>query len=478
MVERERIPQNMTRNINSNANNNMHDNANVKYFNRNNSNNTAGGSGILNSATAAAAIAAISPMTTSSAIAGPSTAVEMAMNQEVAPHFFYQPPADEMQFHTNPINLGVNEFSNKSKTAPKGNANKKYSIPLRNRDCNSLEGAVGGENNNLRSAQQQDPKSTSKLFEALKENVYTEVTNLITANESRPHFLIQLFRELQLISSDPLRTKTLHSIQELYNRYVETTIMQEEEQQRANNNGSPVIQQQQPYDLPSAQSTPRVRHDAGFVNSIMNEIISAVHAVDYINDSILQKVTNIVFNHVSGASSSSSTASDIPSRLMISNDDFLRQLNHWNRTDKDEFITNLENYLNNILVECSNVAAQPVSSSSSVVTSSFNSTQPNTGVATIIESSSPNYNGFAIFMDGELAEADQVCSNDENMEEIGEGATAAIVPLQPIQVFETVNSEVLMEDNIAWDTSGSSAAGVKSMVGDDYQNNPNNGGNM
>lgn len=49
----------------------------------------------------------------------------------------------------------------------------------------------------------------------LRENVYKEVTLLISANENRPHFLIQLFRDLQLISSDPLRRSALQSIQSL-----------------------------------------------------------------------------------------------------------------------------------------------------------------------------------------------------------------------------------------------------------------------
>ncbi|XP_045478735.1 pericentriolar material 1 protein isoform X2 [Harmonia axyridis] len=55
----------------------------------------------------------------------------------------------------------------------------------------------------------------SRLFEELRENVYREVASLISANEARPHFLIQLFRDLQLVSSDPLRLKTLQSIQVL-----------------------------------------------------------------------------------------------------------------------------------------------------------------------------------------------------------------------------------------------------------------------
>ncbi|XP_008191614.1 pericentriolar material 1 protein isoform X2 [Tribolium castaneum] len=58
-----------------------------------------------------------------------------------------------------------------------------------------------------------DHHTKSKLFEELRENVYKEVVTLISANETRPHFLIQLFRDLQMISSDPLRLKILQAIQ-------------------------------------------------------------------------------------------------------------------------------------------------------------------------------------------------------------------------------------------------------------------------
>uniref|UniRef100_A0AAG5DJN3 Pericentriolar material 1 protein C-terminal domain-containing protein n=1 Tax=Anopheles atroparvus TaxID=41427 RepID=A0AAG5DJN3_ANOAO len=145
----------------------------------------------------------------------------------------------ELQFHTNPINLGL-----ANKTHPKASGHKKYPLSLRScRDAGAAgEGSSGcyvsgGGDMNLASActYQHDSKSTSKLFEALKENVYQEVKNLITANESRPHFLIQLFRELQLISSDPLRQRTLQSIQELYNRYIESTL---QEENHVNNVGS------------------------------------------------------------------------------------------------------------------------------------------------------------------------------------------------------------------------------------------------
>nr|CAI5818276.1 unnamed protein product [Callosobruchus analis] len=56
-------------------------------------------------------------------------------------------------------------------------------------------------------------RNESKLFEELRENVYKEVASLISANETRPEFLIQLFRDLRMIGNDSLRLKILQSIQ-------------------------------------------------------------------------------------------------------------------------------------------------------------------------------------------------------------------------------------------------------------------------
>ncbi|XP_055591711.1 uncharacterized protein LOC129743651 isoform X2 [Uranotaenia lowii] len=357
----------------------------------------------------------------------------------------------ELQFHTNPINLGL---ANKSQ--PKASGHKKY--PLSLRTCR--DASLGGEANsnfyrvgahaemvsdlNLATASnyQHDSKSTSKLFEALKENVYQEVKNLITANESRPHFLIQLFRELQLISSDPLRQRTLQSIQELYNRYIETTLQQEQHHQQqqhqqlqqqqlqqpeshVNNVGSNnlltstggadvstgsqpqqlsaenvevvelevsqnfnnVRQQQQGFQfLPSAESTPiagsSVVKDGNellgmasseIINIIMGDIVGVINSVDYINDSVLCKIAGVIWNHATGGASGDQFHHPLPpphdgllassilgpsmaafltqnESEIISREDFLRHLESWNRTDKDEFISNLENLLNNILL--------------------------------------------------------------------------------------------------------------------------------
>lgn len=179
--------------------------------------------------------------------------------------------ADILGFHTNPINLGVNaEFAAKSKTQPKGNKkrsrqmmmtttaatttmhNNNSEAPLLMPSSSTLLRRSGGRSNNCNNNQNnQGPeddenendddddnlnvasgnvrsKSTSKFFEALKENVRCEVSNLIETNDLRPYFLIQLFRDLQLMSSsDSTRHQTLQSIQNMYNRYVESTIQEE-----------------------------------------------------------------------------------------------------------------------------------------------------------------------------------------------------------------------------------------------------------
>lgn len=55
----------------------------------------------------------------------------------------------------------------------------------------------------------------NRLVDELRESVYKEVASLISANEARPHFLIQLFKDLQKIESDSLRLKILQSIQSI-----------------------------------------------------------------------------------------------------------------------------------------------------------------------------------------------------------------------------------------------------------------------
>lgn len=53
------------------------------------------------------------------------------------------------------------------------------------------------------------------LFEAMRETIYSEVATLISQNENRPHYLIELFRELQMLDSDYLRQRALYAIQDV-----------------------------------------------------------------------------------------------------------------------------------------------------------------------------------------------------------------------------------------------------------------------
>lgn len=178
--------------------------------------------------------------------------------------------ADILGFHTNPINLGVNaEFAAKSKTLPKGNKKRSRQMTTNNSDPplampSTSRGQIHDDadedeeaNLNLASATSTNVRSKStsnKFFEALKENVRCEVSNLIETNDLRPYLMRTscdrmrstcdlmrcephailcephaiLFRDLQLMSSsDPTRHQTLQSIQNMYNRYVESTIQEE-----------------------------------------------------------------------------------------------------------------------------------------------------------------------------------------------------------------------------------------------------------
>ncbi|CAH2300306.1 Hypothetical predicted protein [Pelobates cultripes] len=62
--------------------------------------------------------------------------------------------------------------------------------------------------------------SDFSMFEALRDTIYSEVATLISQNESRPHFLIELFHELQLLNSDYLRQKALFALQDIVTRCI------------------------------------------------------------------------------------------------------------------------------------------------------------------------------------------------------------------------------------------------------------------
>ncbi|XP_036439444.1 pericentriolar material 1 protein isoform X3 [Colossoma macropomum] len=74
-----------------------------------------------------------------------------------------------------------------------------------------------------------DASSDFSLFEALRETIYSEVATLISQNESRPHFLIELFHELQLLNTDYLRQRALYSLQDIVTRHLTEKSVAEEQ---------------------------------------------------------------------------------------------------------------------------------------------------------------------------------------------------------------------------------------------------------
>ncbi|KAG9346995.1 hypothetical protein JZ751_005922 [Albula glossodonta] len=74
--------------------------------------------------------------------------------------------------------------------------------------------------NRIACTEVQDTSSDFSLFEALRETIYSEVATLISQNESRPHFLIELFHELQLLNTDYLRQRALFALQDIVTRHL------------------------------------------------------------------------------------------------------------------------------------------------------------------------------------------------------------------------------------------------------------------
>ncbi|XP_054845650.1 pericentriolar material 1 protein isoform X3 [Eublepharis macularius] len=70
--------------------------------------------------------------------------------------------------------------------------------------------------------------SDLSMFEALRDTIYSEVATLISQNESRPHFLIELFHELQMLNSDYLRQRALYALQDVVARHISEDSAKEE----------------------------------------------------------------------------------------------------------------------------------------------------------------------------------------------------------------------------------------------------------
>nr|XP_044997542.1 pericentriolar material 1 protein isoform X4 [Jaculus jaculus] len=80
--------------------------------------------------------------------------------------------------------------------------------------------------------------SDFSMFETLRDTIYSEVATLISQNESRPHFLIELFHELQLLNTDYLRQRALYALQDMVSRHISESDEKEGENVKLVNSGT------------------------------------------------------------------------------------------------------------------------------------------------------------------------------------------------------------------------------------------------
>ena len=58
------------------------------------------------------------------------------------------------------------------------------------------------------------------MFDSLREVIYSEVASLISQNEMRPHYLVELFRRLQQLTSDDQRRQVMAVFEQLVGNYL------------------------------------------------------------------------------------------------------------------------------------------------------------------------------------------------------------------------------------------------------------------
>nr|XP_015000334.2 pericentriolar material 1 protein isoform X12 [Macaca mulatta] len=111
-------------------------------------------------------------------------------------------------------------LASKDKT-PKSKSKKRNSTQLKSRVKNITHARRILQQSN-RNACNEPPETGSdfSMFEALRDTIYSEVATLISQNESRPHFLIELFHELQLLNTDYLRQRALYALQDIVSRHI------------------------------------------------------------------------------------------------------------------------------------------------------------------------------------------------------------------------------------------------------------------
>ncbi|XP_045488972.1 probable WRKY transcription factor protein 1 isoform X4 [Pieris rapae] len=191
---------------------------------------------------------------------------------------------------TNPIPEIIQSHSNLNKKKSSAKLPSKNSANRRN--YNALEFS---QTSNINIASTSEANTTSqemaasRLFDILRESIYSEVTTLIGVNESHPDFLIQLFKELTHISSDRLRQRVLQAIRQIsqYNAAVE--------------NQTDTTQEDYPME---AVTTTTTEHDnycdvQNGLPQIDNRILRflVVKSEDIFNPELLETFANVVINN-------------------------------------------------------------------------------------------------------------------------------------------------------------------------------------
>ena len=64
------------------------------------------------------------------------------------------------------------------------------------------------------------PVIESPLFDQVREEIYSEVATLVSENESRPNYVMELLRVAQLLNTDYLRQTGLNSLKRVINDYL------------------------------------------------------------------------------------------------------------------------------------------------------------------------------------------------------------------------------------------------------------------
>ena len=67
--------------------------------------------------------------------------------------------------------------------------------------------------------EQSSYRDETSQFDALRETIYSEVATLISQNENHPHYLIELFRELQQLTTDHQHQQAIVAFERLVTEY-------------------------------------------------------------------------------------------------------------------------------------------------------------------------------------------------------------------------------------------------------------------